>query len=173
MIADQIALALAFGGSAPLPARPYRIAADVRVERASQPRSGRRALMSVPDGFRPLLASTAVACVSTIGKRGEPKLSPIWFLFDGDRVRSACSRAGRSCATCAGTHRSGSSCPPDASTAIILLVLRIVAGRFSGMRDQPRVVPSAPDDLGSGRRIMRNELNNPMRPARIGMSKAT
>jgi PPOX class probable F420-dependent enzyme len=43
--------------------------------------------MSVPDDFRSLLASTAVACVSTIGKRGEPQLSPIWFLFDGNRVR--------------------------------------------------------------------------------------
>jgi MFS superfamily sulfate permease-like transporter len=39
---------------------------------------------------------------------------------------------------------------------------------------QPRAIPSTePDGLGSGRRIIRNELNSPMRPARIGTSRAT
>ena len=38
---------------------------------------------------------------------------------------------------------------------------------------QPRSVPS-PESVvsGSGMRLMRNELNSPMRPARIGMSRA-
>ena len=38
---------------------------------------------------------------------------------------------------------------------------------------QPRTMPSAvPDCLGSGSRIIRNELNSPISPARIGMSRA-
>lgn len=41
------------------------------------------------------------------------------------------------------------------------------------IRDQPRAIPSEPDGAGSGRRIMRNELNSPMRAARSGMSSAT
>jgi PPOX class probable F420-dependent enzyme len=43
--------------------------------------------MVIPDDFRPLLESPAVAFVSTIGRRGEPQVTPIWFLLDGDRVR--------------------------------------------------------------------------------------
>ena len=40
-------------------------------------------------------------------------------------------------------------------------------------RGQPRRVPSAAGDgLGSGRRIIRNELNRPMSPARIGIRRA-
>ena len=39
---------------------------------------------------------------------------------------------------------------------------------------QPMTIPSAePEDTGSGSRIIRNELNNPTSPARIGMSSAT
>jgi 8-oxo-dGTP diphosphatase len=39
---------------------------------------------------------------------------------------------------------------------------------------QPNTIPSAePDGAGSGRRIMRNEVNSPRRAARIGMSSAT
>lgn len=37
--------------------------------------------------FHGLLGSTAVAFVSTIGKRGEPQVTPLWFLWDGDVVR--------------------------------------------------------------------------------------
>ena len=37
---------------------------------------------------------------------------------------------------------------------------------------QPRTEPSAaPDGFGSGRRIIRNELNNPISPARIGIEQ--
>jgi hypothetical protein len=38
---------------------------------------------------------------------------------------------------------------------------------------QPKTVPSEPDGVGSGRRIMRKELNNPMSAASNGMSNAT
>ncbi|TWD81736.1 PPOX class probable F420-dependent enzyme [Kribbella amoyensis] len=43
--------------------------------------------MEIPPVFHDLLASRAVAFVSTIGKRGEPQTTPLWFLFDGERVR--------------------------------------------------------------------------------------
>ncbi|MFC4944349.1 PPOX class F420-dependent oxidoreductase [Pseudonocardia sp. GCM10023141] len=36
--------------------------------------------------FHDLLDSLAVAFVSTIGSRGEPQVTPMWFLRDGDRV---------------------------------------------------------------------------------------
>ncbi|HEX3089446.1 MAG TPA: PPOX class F420-dependent oxidoreductase [Ilumatobacteraceae bacterium] len=43
--------------------------------------------MQIPDDFHPLLNSTAVAMVSTLGPHGEPQVTPIWFMFDGDAVR--------------------------------------------------------------------------------------
>ena len=49
-----------------------------------------------------------------------------------------------------------------------------VATRVARLHGQPSAMPSAPlDGLGSGRRIIRNELNRPMSPARIGTSSAT
>ena len=49
-----------------------------------------------------------------------------------------------------------------------------LARRRSLARGQPKAMPSTSlDGVGSGRRIMRNELSSPMRPARIGMSSAT
>jgi PPOX class probable F420-dependent enzyme len=45
------------------------------------------AATEIPDEFHPLLQSTAVAFVSTIGKHGEPQITPQWFLWDGQRVR--------------------------------------------------------------------------------------
>jgi PPOX class probable F420-dependent enzyme len=44
-------------------------------------------VVEIPEAFHELLASRAVAFVSTIGKRGEPQVNPIWFLWDGERVR--------------------------------------------------------------------------------------
>lgn len=41
---------------------------------------------SVPEEFHPLLASTAVAFVSTLGRGGEPQTTPLWFLFRDGRV---------------------------------------------------------------------------------------
>ena len=42
--------------------------------------------MEIPAEFHELLSSQAVAFVATIGKRGEPQVTPIWFLWDGERV---------------------------------------------------------------------------------------
>ncbi|MEU4291748.1 pyridoxamine 5'-phosphate oxidase family protein [Kribbella sp. NPDC026596] len=41
----------------------------------------------IPSAFHDLLSSTAVAFVGTIGKRGEPQVTPLWFHWDGERVR--------------------------------------------------------------------------------------
>ena len=41
----------------------------------------------IPPDLVPLLESTAVAFVSTIGPRGEPQTTPLWYLWDGDVVR--------------------------------------------------------------------------------------
>ncbi|WP_433169213.1 PPOX class F420-dependent oxidoreductase [Kribbella sp. CA-247076] len=43
--------------------------------------------MEIPDRFHDLLSSKAIAFVGTIGKRGEPQVTPLWFYWDGDRVR--------------------------------------------------------------------------------------
>ncbi|MFK4082916.1 PPOX class F420-dependent oxidoreductase [Kribbella sp. NPDC020789] len=43
--------------------------------------------MEIPAGFKDLLSSKAVAIVGTIGKRGEPQITPQWFLWDGEQVR--------------------------------------------------------------------------------------
>ena len=43
--------------------------------------------VEIPDGFQDLLSSRAVAFVGTIGKDGEPQVTPSWFLWDGERVR--------------------------------------------------------------------------------------
>ena len=43
--------------------------------------------MDVPPPLRYLLDSTAVAFVSTIGPRGEPQTTPLWFLHDDGAVR--------------------------------------------------------------------------------------
>jgi PPOX class probable F420-dependent enzyme len=43
--------------------------------------------MEIPPEFHDLLSSRAIAFVGTIGKHGEPHVTPIWFLWDGERVR--------------------------------------------------------------------------------------
>jgi PPOX class probable F420-dependent enzyme len=43
--------------------------------------------VEIPAEFHDLLSSTAVAFVGTIGKHGEPQVTPSWFLWDGERVR--------------------------------------------------------------------------------------
>lgn len=42
---------------------------------------------SIPPELLPLLESTAVAFVSTIGPRGEPQTTPLWFLWDEGVLR--------------------------------------------------------------------------------------
>jgi PPOX class probable F420-dependent enzyme len=43
--------------------------------------------VEIPAQFHELLSSKAIAMVGTIGKRGEPQVTPLWFLWDGERVR--------------------------------------------------------------------------------------
>jgi hypothetical protein len=49
--------------------------------------------VTVPEEFHPLTASTAVAFVSTLGCRGEPQTTPLWFLFRDGRVHVSLERA--------------------------------------------------------------------------------
>lgn len=42
---------------------------------------------SIPNELLPLLDSTAVAFVSTIGAKGEPQTTPIWFVWQDGVVR--------------------------------------------------------------------------------------
>lgn len=41
----------------------------------------------IPAGFEDLLASTALAHIATIGPKGEPQSSPVWFHWDGTHLR--------------------------------------------------------------------------------------
>ena len=40
----------------------------------------------VPDGYKDLLESKALAHVSTIGPDGEPQNNPVWFGWDGEHI---------------------------------------------------------------------------------------
>jgi hypothetical protein len=44
-------------------------------------------MVEIPETFHDLLRSPAVAFVSTLGKSGAPQVTPLWFLWDGERVR--------------------------------------------------------------------------------------
>ena len=41
----------------------------------------------IPESFHDLLESRAFAFVSTLGKGGEPQVTPIWFLWDGQQLK--------------------------------------------------------------------------------------
>lgn len=41
----------------------------------------------VPEAFHDILTSNAVAHVATIGPKGEPQSSPVWFAWDGSNLR--------------------------------------------------------------------------------------
>lgn len=43
--------------------------------------------VSIPPQVVPLLESTAVAFVSTIGPKGEPQSTPLWFLWERNTLR--------------------------------------------------------------------------------------
>lgn len=43
--------------------------------------------VAIPSELASLLDTTAVALVSTIGPKGEPQTTPIWFLYEGGVVR--------------------------------------------------------------------------------------
>ena len=40
----------------------------------------------IPDGYKDLLESKALAHVSTIGPNGEPQNNPVWFGWDGEHL---------------------------------------------------------------------------------------
>jgi PPOX class probable F420-dependent enzyme len=42
---------------------------------------------TIPNEFLDLVAAKTVAIVATIGPNGAPQASPVWFVWDGDRVR--------------------------------------------------------------------------------------
>jgi PPOX class probable F420-dependent enzyme len=44
-------------------------------------------MAGVSEAFHGLLRSRAVAFVSTLGRSGAPQVTPLWFLWDGERVR--------------------------------------------------------------------------------------
>ena len=41
----------------------------------------------IPEAYRDLLESTALAHVATLGPQGEPQSTPVWFGWDGTYVR--------------------------------------------------------------------------------------
>jgi PPOX class probable F420-dependent enzyme len=42
---------------------------------------------TIPEKFEDILHSTALANVATIGPKGEPQNNPVWFDWDGERIR--------------------------------------------------------------------------------------
>jgi PPOX class probable F420-dependent enzyme len=41
----------------------------------------------IPENFEDILASTTVAHVATLGPRGEPQSTPVWFIWDGQQLK--------------------------------------------------------------------------------------
>ncbi|MBX3072031.1 MAG: PPOX class F420-dependent oxidoreductase [Thermomicrobiales bacterium] len=41
----------------------------------------------IPEQYADLLDSTALAHVATIGPKGEPQVNPVWFGWDGSKIR--------------------------------------------------------------------------------------
>ena len=48
---------------------------------------------AVPKTHEDILHSTALAFVSTLGPKGEPQTSPVWFGWDGDVLRFSHTKA--------------------------------------------------------------------------------
>ena len=42
---------------------------------------------AIPEGYRDLLDTTALAHVATIGPDGEPQNNPVWFDWDGEHIK--------------------------------------------------------------------------------------
>jgi PPOX class probable F420-dependent enzyme len=43
--------------------------------------------MTIPEGYKDLLESKALAHVATIGPSGEPQVNPVWFGWDGKHIK--------------------------------------------------------------------------------------
>jgi PPOX class probable F420-dependent enzyme len=54
---------------------------------SSEPRA------AIPATHRDILESTALAYVSTVGPKGEPQTSPVWFGWDGEKLRFSHTKA--------------------------------------------------------------------------------
>lgn len=50
-------------------------------------------IAAVPESFNDILHSTALALVSTLGPKGEPQTSPVWFDWDGQRLSFSHTKA--------------------------------------------------------------------------------
>lgn len=46
----------------------------------------------IPLSHAALLRSKSMAIIGTIGKRGEPHTSPVWFGWDGERIKFSCTK---------------------------------------------------------------------------------
>jgi PPOX class probable F420-dependent enzyme len=46
----------------------------------------------IPEAYRDLLETTALAHIATIGSRGEPQSTPVWFGWDGTHIRFSQTR---------------------------------------------------------------------------------
>jgi PPOX class probable F420-dependent enzyme len=49
-------------------------------------------MSAIPEGYLDILQSTALAHVATIGPKGSPQVSPIWFAWDGTHVLFALNK---------------------------------------------------------------------------------
>lgn len=46
----------------------------------------------IPPSHAELLESKSMAIIGSIGKRGEPHTSPVWFGWDGKRIKFSCTK---------------------------------------------------------------------------------
>jgi PPOX class probable F420-dependent enzyme len=50
-------------------------------------------IATIPDTHHDILQSTTLAVVTTLGPKGEPQSSPVWFGWDGQRLRFSHTKA--------------------------------------------------------------------------------
>lgn len=46
----------------------------------------------IPSTHAELLKSKSMAIIGSVGKRGEPHTSPVWFGWDGERIKFSCTK---------------------------------------------------------------------------------
>ncbi len=46
----------------------------------------------IPSTHAELLKSKSMAIIGSVGKRGEPHTSPVWFGWDGERINFSCTK---------------------------------------------------------------------------------
>lgn len=50
-------------------------------------------MIDIPQRYEDILQSTALAYVATVGPTGAPQVSPVWFVWDGQRLFYSTTRA--------------------------------------------------------------------------------